>query len=132
MSCAVRRAPPDEPLFSGRLSLERAAGCCSRLRSSPRSSWSRTCGDAGSEVRALAFFSLVTCHRRLIFVNRTFSASIPTRAAPAEPRAHARARGRDRDARADARLAVRERRCSGSGPCMRTISRSRLEPESWY
>ena len=77
----MRRPPraPDEPLFSGALIGWSLCRVPSRSCSSPSSSsWHSRRGMPEAEVRALAFFSLVVTIVSLIFVNRSFSASLLT------------------------------------------------------
>ncbi len=75
----MRRPPraPDEPLFSGRLiwrSLLQGVLAFVLVGASYAMAYGR--GMPANEVRTLAFFSLVTAIVALIFVNRSFSASI--------------------------------------------------------
>jgi Ca2+-transporting ATPase len=75
----MRRPPrvPDEPLFSGRLIRWSALqGVVAFVLVGAIYAMAYRRGMPANEVRALAFFSLVTAIVALIFVNRSFSASI--------------------------------------------------------
>ena len=125
----MRRPPraPDEPLFSGPLigwGLLQGAFAFALVAVIFVVAFRR--GMPEDEVRALAFFSLVLTIVSLIFVNRSFSASLVTAFRRPNPALALVAPRRHDDVGPDASLAVRKR----SLP-VRTSARGRSRADAW-